>query len=65
MGARRNADGEWHWIDGEPVADNFWDDASFAGSDAGTDTMVRWIGSFRAMSPDNDRVIGYLCRWKR
>lgn len=65
MGATRNAKGEWHWIDGDPVATNFWNDLSDSITKADGAVMVRWTGSFKAASPEGARTIGYLCRWKR
>lgn len=65
MGARKDQAGKWLWIDGDPVAANFWASPSDAISGAEATAMIRWIGSFKAANPENARVIGYLCRWKR
>ncbi|MDF1816567.1 MAG: lectin-like protein [Verrucomicrobiales bacterium] len=64
MGATSNDAGEWTWINGDPVAENFWNKISDSISQQPA-AMIRWIGSFKAAPPDTTRTIGYLGRWKR
>lgn len=65
MGGKKDAAGKWIWIDGNPIAENFWNDKSDSISSDSEDSMIRWIGSFKAANSETARVIGYLCRWKR
>jgi len=63
VGGTRNRRGDWEWVNGEMVVSEFWENESDSVSDASNNVMVRWIGSFRPMSPDSNRVVGYICRW--
>jgi len=63
VGARMDEDGAWHWVNDDAVDAGFWQNPSDSQGTPGQSVMVRWIGSFRASSPDTARVAGYLCRW--
>ncbi len=65
IGGKKNEAGVWEWLSGKEVEAGFWANQSDAVSAADVSVMVRWIGSFKASRPDSDRIIGYLCRWKR
>jgi len=63
VGARMDEDGAWHWVNDDAIDAGFWQNPSDSQGTPGQSVMVRWIGSFRASSPDAARVAGYLCRW--
>ena len=65
VGGTKRSDGSWVWIDGDEVDDNFWNSESDSISGPDDTVMIRWMGSFKGANPENARVIGYLCRWKR
>ncbi|MEX2577526.1 MAG: C-type lectin domain-containing protein [Verrucomicrobiales bacterium] len=63
VGATRDDEGVWHWVNGEEVDAEFWSNETDSGLFPGRDVMVRWIGSFKPSSNEERRIGGYVCRW--